>query len=309
MNTDKLNNVFTHNVRDKYQQPLNVNDIVVYCYDNDLTEGVILKILENNKLLLHNCNRLVNSSQVICINDIYKNKSLNTTNIVNNYNSQLSENNIIYVFYSIYNDEDGLIFFKPKYKSDISFIMDYQKLLDKYPDIINIQIRQLPYYRSVFEYNYTEYLNVNKILNLYDIENINYDIFIPIVITDKIYDGISINKVDSYRINIKFNKNIWFNKLKFPIEYNTFIPIDFNLTLDNKISLELRNNSIINPLSKSKNNYLSIFNFYELLRVFWNQIIPHILKKFDSIDKGDQTVFNCYHQLNQLKFKQKYIKI
>ena len=308
MNTDKLNNVFTHNVRDKYQQLLDVNDIVIYCYNNDLTEGVILKILENNKLLLHNCNRLVNSSQVICINDIYKNKSLNTTNIVNNYNLQLSENNIIYVFYSIYNDEDGLIFFKPEHKNDIGFITDYQKILDKYPEIINIQIRQLPYYSSIFEYDYEEYINVNEILNSYAIKN-NYDIFIPCIITDKMYDGISINKGESYKINIKFNKNIWFNKLKFPIEYNTFIPIDFNLILDNKMSLELGNNSITNPLSKSKNNHLSIFNFYELLRVFWNQMVPHILEKFDCIDKDYQAVFNCYHQLNQLKFKQKYVKI
>lgn len=307
MNTDKLNIAFNNNPRDKYQQLLDVNDVVVYCYDDKLVEGIILKIL-GNQLLLHNCNRLVDSNHVISINDIYKNKSLNITNIIDNYNSKLAENNMVYVFYSIYNDEDGLIFFKPEHKTDIGFITDYQKLLDKYPDIINFQFRQLQFYSDTYEYMYEHYLDVNKIIESYNI-NRRYDIFIPSILTNNKYTGLSFYINECYKINIKFNKNIWFNKLHFPIEFNKFIPIDFNVTLDKQISLELGNNSITNPLSKSEDYYLSILNFYEMLRLFWNKVVPTIVKKFNSIEKSHQSIFDCYHQLNQLKFKQKYIKI
>jgi len=303
MNTNKLDKAFIHTVKDKYGQSLEVNDVVLYSKGNALTEGIILDI-KNNSLLLHNRDRFIDGSEVVLINDLYNKKQLSTTNILIDYNNNQKLNNTIYLFYAVLNGEEGFIFFKPKYQGSTNFITEYQQLISKYKDIIVISFKEM----HIPRYDYFNHYMTNLFnsINLDDLDKFNiatqYNVYIPFGISDKFYTGMSIRPPEMLRINSKF-KFHWLTHLKFQVELNKFLPISFNHTLDNKVSLEIENNSIDDYFVFSS---YTINELYNTLKFTYHTIIPTIISKFNQLDTKDKRIYNCYYQLNELNIKNNY---
>lgn len=304
MNINKLNKAFENIVKDKYGQSLEVNDVVLFSKGNSLTEGIILNI-QNDSVLLHNRDTFIKGSEVVLINDLYNKKGLNTNNIINNYNNNQKLNNTIYLFYAIFNGEEGFIFFKPTYQGAIGFINDYQLLMNKFKDIIILSFKSL----YIAKYDYFD-RNIKDLFKSIDIEkiiednnmSIHYNAYIPFIVSSEYYIGTSVKFSDLLKINTKM-KNHWFTRLKFKININEFIPISFNHTLDNKISLELANNSIENSFICL--NY-PISELYNTLKFTYTKIIPTIIKNFNLLPPREQKTYNCYYQLNELNIKNNY---
>ena len=302
MNIDKLNKAFDNIAKDKYGQSLEINDVVLYSKGNALTEGIILDI-KNNSLLLHNRDRFIESSEVVLINDLYNKKQLSSTNILTDYNNNQKLNNTIYLFYAILNGEEGFIFFKPKYQGSTNFITEYQQLISKYKDIIVITFKTM----QIPRYDYfNRYINDWFNLNLDELDELKlatqYNVYIPFGISDKFYTGMCVKPSEMLRINTRF-KFHWLTHLKFKIELNKFLPISFNHTLDNKVSLEIENNSINDYFVFSS---YTINELYNTLKFTYHTIIPTIINNFHQLDTRDKQLYNCYHQLNELNIKNNY---
>lgn len=306
MNTNKLNKAFDNVIKDKFGRSLEINDLVLYCHYNQLDTGIISGFIGNN-LILHNSDGYVYSGEdVVLINDIYKEKQLSIDNISTTYNSQLEENTTVYILYCVYNNEEGVIFFKPQYKNTNSYILEYQDILKKYPDLIGFIIRRYSWAYDIFcfDHMFSDHFKFRRFNEQYKLSDKYIVYHEPIYLSNSGLNLVNC-KGELLSINLK-NKNVKLRSLKFPIQYNTFIPISFNLTLDHNLSLELGNNSINYP---GLINTFNIVNFYESLRLFYNEIVPCGVKILHNMSEQDQKIFNCYKHLKELKLENNYLPI
>lgn len=287
MNIDKLFDSLNNGcLYDKLGQPLQLYDVIFFpqskdSYHNVLTSGLILEILPEDKKIGIEKNNIttgidwISGDQVLKVNDILKAKDIDPKSYYIQYkqNLKLNTKNIVYVFYCICNNVEGLLFFKPTHSLQYMKIKQLKEIINQYK---NSQFYIFPLLKvKDWKYNIhiTHPISVNKWYQIVDFKG--YYTF---------SDIFSIHQQDLDKCN--------------NIEFNKFIPISFNKKDDKNIDL-IVNNNIINK-SILRGNVL-----YNDLMKLYRDFIPDVLKCFKDqtyINEGKET----YLEISKLSFTEQY---
>ena len=148
MDIDKLTKNInkTYIAKDILEQPININDAVVYTIgtkDSGLRKGVVLEIIEYDKyaeIIIDTCKRKVYDCDILVINDLLRLQGISQESLISDMKLKLTENKLIYPLYVInpVNKSDHLLFFKPKYGKDKGFTTEFITLKAQFNDCIFI---------------------------------------------------------------------------------------------------------------------------------------------------------------------------
>lgn len=285
MNIDKLFNPLTNGcLYDVMQQPLELYDVIYYSNtDGKLKSGLILELIPEDHIIGIEKNSIttgidwIRSTQILKINDILKAKNIDPKSYITKYkqNLKLNTKNMIYVFYCICDNIDGLIFFKPTYSIQYQKIKQLKEIINQYNDK---QFYICPILKTK-EWYYHIHLQSPIYINKYFqiIGNKGYYIF---------SDIFSLNQNKLNKSNI--------------IEFNKFIPISYNRKNNKYIDL-LINNNIIN---------ISILTgdiLYNDLTKFYKDIIPDTLTKYKDGTFNESPIFkDMFSKISKTSIKDFY---
>ena len=282
MNTDKLINPLTSGcLYDIMNQPLELYDIIYYSNsDGILKSSLILELLPEDNLIGIEKNTItvgiewIHNRQIIKVNDILKAKDIDPKSYITKYkqNLKLNTKNIIYVFYCICDNVDGLLFFKPTYS------LQYPK---------NKQLKEI-----IDQYNDKQFY----IFPILKTKDWKYDIHIqsPIFI-DKYYQIVGNKGYYNYSDIISFHQNKSNN-----IEVNKFIPISYKKK--NKKNIDILINGNIFNVSTLNGNVL----YNDLTKYYKDVILDTLIEYYDGILNKRPTFENMFSNIFKLSIKDFY---
>ena len=288
---DLLNNVTRHNPAvDKFNQILNINDIIVYATsDGELRTGIIIEINDDKKTVaISNSKILINSDCTVKINNFLSSIGSSQESFITSYCSQLHENKIIYLFYCVTGDTDGLVLFKPDYTTQYGFFTKYNKFLKNYPDAILIPIE----YNNSLEMNAYPIQNSSEYTVLSgatDLSN-NYKITHHFYRDNSVYEprwSVHLNNI--FTITLSQYKK--FDKNKHP--FNEIIPIKFEFNNDGTINRMLTPYNSENADLYFLHNKLTVINIYKAIQFFWLTYLPELNNYVEKL--GTMTVYRSIY--------------
>ena len=292
MNLNDLTKVIKDNniIRDKLNNILHVNDIILYCLNTNNSHGLrqgIIQDISENMIKVDTCKIMIPPQNCICINTLLKQKGLSIKNIIDIKKQNQTKNKKVYPFYCIFADgKDGLCFFKPTYTGINGYLDCYNELLEKYNNI-NI-FPCLKAFKLDIDIIFPGFKSFIKKYPI-NIPDLPFYLMIPLVKTlNKNY-----NKIFNLPIKDCFSLNISDFNIKSSIEFNTIYSFNFIEESINKFSLDLCD---INYSNIIINNIFTVKNFQNALNFFWNKYIPYL---FNTI-KQDNYLYNIYKQFNPI---------